>query len=363
MPAWQYPPLAAHVSAMTCPYSAVPFGSTIAHAMVGYPQPPAQRVFQAPLPWQMSHASMANLHCSLAAGAHTQQPIDPMQPVVESRGGRDNQLAVQPAAAPRRSRKKDVKERQYSDVAFREMLTCVLRGDASARRVAADAQYPSAKRSLQRYVKDIRGNVQLPTIAAQLAHVTTLQLKEKGNPDLVSRRLFTEDELEYFARSLKNYADLGWPMDTHAIRAMFSTAARDMKIVDRGYVCSPTYVRNFIRSHKELTSCKASHIDPLRSKKASATVRGPAREDARTHTRSAHCTRHTQSGSTLMNHGLHSCVSCALFTQYPPFQIISYTLNILSLSMLLSLAHPLTGARRIFQADRRHGCNALRAST
>mmetsp|Transcript_18859 Transcript_18859/g.47144 ORF Transcript_18859/g.47144 Transcript_18859/m.47144 type:complete len:86 (+) Transcript_18859:850-1107(+) len=40
-----------------------------------------------------------------------------------------------------------------------------------------------------------------------------------------SRRLFTNDELDYFKRALKLYSEMGWPLDYQQIRCMFSHAA------------------------------------------------------------------------------------------------------------------------------------------
>ena len=99
----------------------------------------------------------------------------------------------------------------------------------------------------------------------------------KGNPDFESRRLFSDDNLLYFARALKIYAEMGWPMDYQAIQLMFSEAARDMKLVDwrkgDAPVVSISYVRAFVKNAPELHSYKTSHIDPLRAKKATTKVR------------------------------------------------------------------------------------------
>jgi hypothetical protein len=62
--------------------------------------------------------------------------------------------------------------------------------------------------------------------------VAQLELKVKGNEDLKSRRLFSKDELDYFARALKLYGEMGWPMDYQQIILMFSDAARHAGKID-----------------------------------------------------------------------------------------------------------------------------------
>ena len=100
------------------------------------------------------------------------------------------------------------------------MARDVLDGTASSARSAAlDAGQPKAERTLNRYLKGIRDNKSLrrttpqETLAAQLEFLNGLELKQKGNADITSRRLFTEDELDVFASSLKLYCDMGFPMD------------------------------------------------------------------------------------------------------------------------------------------------------
>ncbi|KAL1510117.1 hypothetical protein AB1Y20_006449 [Prymnesium parvum] len=106
--------------------------------------------------------------------------------------------------------KKRHKERDYEIDDLKKMAAQVLSGEMpSARAAALAAGLPHAERSLNRYVKQVRENTALQcespteTAAAQLQHVSGLEFKEKGNPDICGRRLFTEDELEYFARALK----------------------------------------------------------------------------------------------------------------------------------------------------------------
>ena len=118
------------------------------------------------------------------------------------------------------------------------MLDKVICRTSSARKAAIDAGFPSAARTLQRHAKKIRAIPSLvcstaaATLAAQRAHVASLSRAAKGNADLTSRRIFSIDELDYFARSLKVYADMGWPMDLQALRLMFSYAAKDMNRMD-----------------------------------------------------------------------------------------------------------------------------------
>ena len=121
---------------------------------------------------------------------------------------------------------------------------------------------PTAVRSVQRYLKVIRSDPALQredqeaNLAAQLDHVEEMDLAPKGNPDFNLRRLFSEDELLFFARSLKIFADMGWPLDYQQIRLMFSEAAAKMKRVDwkwgQPYICSTTYVAEFVRRSPEL---------------------------------------------------------------------------------------------------------------
>ena len=65
-------------------------------------------------------------------------------------------------------------------------------------------------------------------------------------------------------------------MDYQNIRLMMSQGARKMGLADwkmgASYVCSTTYVREFIKARPELAAYKSSHIDLLRSKKATTQV-------------------------------------------------------------------------------------------
>ena len=78
---------------------------------------------------------------------------------------------------------------------------------------------PTLRRTVQRYARTIRQNVDLlrnsaaHTRAARLAHIDELLFGEKGNPEWNERRMFSKDTLDFFARVVKLYTTLGWPMD------------------------------------------------------------------------------------------------------------------------------------------------------
>ena len=78
---------------------------------------------------------------------------------------------------------------------------------------------PTLRRTVQRYARTIRQNVDLlrnsaaHTRAARLAHIDELLFGEKGNPEWNERRMFSKDALDFFARVVKLYTTLGWPMD------------------------------------------------------------------------------------------------------------------------------------------------------
>ena len=240
-----------------------------------YNPPPAN-------PCQWTPANQAALSMSLYNQLGQPQTSPPPAPVRKApmvvRRDRD----IQPSA------KRGAKERAYSEQQMRDMIIATLRRDRpSAALVAADAGFLSAKSCLHDYVREIKDNTRLRgatpqlTLAAQVAHASTLTLKTKGNEGLLLRRIFSKDERDFFARSLKRYGDLGWPMDTALIQEMMSTAAKKMGLVDwkRGqpFVVSECYVRKFIKKHPDLSSFKTSHIDPLRAKKGTRQVRDASR--------------------------------------------------------------------------------------
>ncbi|KAL1515032.1 hypothetical protein AB1Y20_004098 [Prymnesium parvum] len=148
--------------------------------------------------------------------------------------GKKKQKTTQGTSRPT-GNKKGVKERQYDVDDLRKMAALqVISGEMpSARAAALAAGLPHANRSLDRYLRRVRENASLQcelpahTTAARLQHVSRLEFKEKGNPGFYDRRLFSDDELDTFARALKLYADMGWPMDLQQIRHMFSQAAQD----------------------------------------------------------------------------------------------------------------------------------------
>jgi hypothetical protein len=245
---------------------------------VGMPTVAVQHCFQAAQPWAVSPANMVSLQSTLAQEAAILEPWTALAVPPAASAGSAKSIAK--AALKKPNAKKGTFERTYTELEFREMLDLVIRKEKSARKAAFEAGFPSATRSLQRFARGIRLKIKEAspeaTVAAQRAHVAQLTLETKGNVDLVSRTLFSGDELQYFARALKLYADLGWPMDYDAIRQMFSEAAAESGRVDwkRGdaYVCGETYVRDFVKSRPELKASKAGHVDPLRAKKATSQV-------------------------------------------------------------------------------------------
>ncbi|KAL1522343.1 hypothetical protein AB1Y20_017335 [Prymnesium parvum] len=192
--------------------------------------------------------------------------------------------AKKPCPSSRTTAKRGQKERQYTIDDLKSMAAAVLSGKAtSARAAALSAGLPRAERTLNRYLKDLRnksGEEQLSQtsekVELELQLVDELSFKACGNKELCARRLFTEDELDYFARALKLYSEMGWPMDYQQIRCMFSRAASAMGRQEwkpgEPYVCSTTYVARFVENRPELRAFKTSHVDPLRAKKATVEV-------------------------------------------------------------------------------------------
>ena len=190
------------------------------------------------------------------------------------------ELAQQLRAKPA---KETVPERQYALEDFQVMVREVLLGQ-SARQAALLAGFPRAERSLKLYVKSIRKNASLQrttreeTLSAQLEFVDGLLFAQKGNTDLdlLLRRIFSKDEEDVLASTLKSYSQLGWPLDYQQVRMLFADAARRKGRIDprtgEPFKCSTSYVAAFIAARPELKAFKASHIDPLRSKKATAQV-------------------------------------------------------------------------------------------
>lgn len=163
------------------------------------------------------------------------------------------------------------------------MLVAVLTGQAqSARSAALSAGLPSAERSLNRYLSIIKADENLKcnseeqTLQLRLEFVDELQLKQSGNPDVLLRRLFSSDEYDFFAAALRLHGDMGWPMDFDNIRDMFADAAERKGAVDawtgQPYACGMDMVARFVQSRLELKAFKASHVDPLRAKKATYQV-------------------------------------------------------------------------------------------
>ena len=198
-----------------------------------------------------------------------------------------------PLAVPASNPKKGQKEYAASINDFRFMLATVLRGgkDSGSDAVAARCGFPSESRSLRRYAAEIRNDERLrrasaaETLQARLVAAAQVEYKPKTPPNFEARRLFSDDDLLFFERTLIKYGEMGWPMEYRAIQRLFSTTAKEMGRVDwksgDAYVVSETYVRAFVKRRPTLRALKTTNIDPLRSKKASVTV-GPCRGARRT---------------------------------------------------------------------------------
>lgn len=179
------------------------------------------------------------------------------------------------------SSKKDTKERQYSQEEYQRIVCAVLRG-VSVRKACEDAGYPSARSVVTRQVAEIRAKESLQhlspevTLECQLAYAAELSFKLKGNLDFTSRRIFGADDLEYFARAIKIYGDLGWPMDYYGIQSMMAAVVKERGLTDwrsgELFTVSLTYARDFVKSRPDLQAYKASNIDPLRAKSATEMV-------------------------------------------------------------------------------------------
>ena len=171
----------------------------------------------------------------------------------------------------------------YTEDEFRPMLVRALRGDPLAT-VARDAGFPGARDTLRRYRDEINGMAELlrptpdETLAARLAYVAgkVEVLKEKGSDAAAARKIFSVHERAFFARALKLYAELGWPMHVKQIARMFTSAAKETspprRVNGHPWECSESYVREFLKDFPELRTYKASNIDPICSKKATAQV-------------------------------------------------------------------------------------------
>jgi hypothetical protein len=203
--------------------------------------------------------------------------------------------------------------------------------------------FEGARSVLSLYARKVRDDTLLwraspeDTLQAQCEFVGKLELDEKGKPELMARQIFNDDEKLYFARGLKLYADMGWPMSVKQIAALMQDAAqrkatrKGVRILllfaqhscvaplicvrmafvpvrksvlqkktctrvvflntlyslnsysflfeghvdwktGQAFLVSRSYVRGFLKEHPELKLFKSSNIDPLRSKKATASV-------------------------------------------------------------------------------------------
>jgi hypothetical protein len=232
-----------------------------------------------PLPPMAPEKMMPAQHFVQAAAQVASPPVATMK----SKQVRHAALAKTLRKPPQKgSAKKGQEERQYGLSEFQCMLRELLTSSAGPKTIAADHGFPSAASSLGRYAKDIRRNARFAratpeeTLAAQLDFVDQLEFKQKGHEEIKLRKLFTEDEKDVFARALMLYGDMGWGLDYQNIRVMFAEAAAKAGRIDwktgEPHVVSHAYVAEFVKNRPELHAYKVSHVDPLRSKKATAKV-------------------------------------------------------------------------------------------
>ena len=179
------------------------------------------------------------------------------------------------------SSKRGLRERAASIEQFRSMLVAVLRGGGS-QSVANAAGFPHEARSLRRYAGELRADPrnqrdsEAETLDAQVNAAAVIDFKAK-NINFESRRMFEDEELQVFERIIIKYAEMGWPLDFAAIQRLMSKTADLLGRTDwktgLPFVVSSSYVRKFVRRSPSLKSYKTSNIDPMRSKKASLSVR------------------------------------------------------------------------------------------
>ena len=110
--------------------------------------------------------------------------------------------------------------RTYSNEILRGALRLILGEDESPSvDAAARVGAPSAARTLRRYAAEIIKNTDLlcndiaETRATRLAFVDSMLVKNMGSPSFADCILFSKDNLEFFARVVKLYASLGFPLD------------------------------------------------------------------------------------------------------------------------------------------------------
>ncbi|KAL1519312.1 hypothetical protein AB1Y20_022839 [Prymnesium parvum] len=218
----------------------IALGPTFATAQGGTPRVPIGPAFWAPCFPPVASPLLPTSCIGLPFRAHAAQLTPVQMPALDAvpseNEGKKKQKTAQGASRPT-GNKKGVKERQYDVDDLRKMAAQVISGEMpSARAAALAAGLPHANRSLDRYLRRVCENASLQcelpanTTAARLQHVSRLEFEDKGNPDFYDRRLFSDDELDTFARALKLYADMGWPMDMQQIRHMFSQAAAQRKL-------------------------------------------------------------------------------------------------------------------------------------
>ena len=112
-------------------------------------------------------------------------------------------------------------------------------------------------------------------MAARLAWVEKMQLKQKCGVALATKRLFDEDQKEFIEGYLAMYGDLGWPLSNKMVAARMTKFLRSMGRVNeygQPIDVSAKYARKFVKNRPMLKAMKTSNIDPLRSKKATVEV-------------------------------------------------------------------------------------------
>ena len=115
--------------------------------------------------------------------------------------------------------------------------------------------------SLKRYMAELKDNSAsargTPEEAreAKLAYISNLELKSKGNANLLAKILFTEAERDFFTAAILRYSDMGWPMEYRQVHAMLQCALARTKrtdVMENPLSVSLSYVRDFIKGRPEL---------------------------------------------------------------------------------------------------------------
>ena len=102
---------------------------------------------------------------------------------------------------------------------------------------------------------------------------------EKGNPDLLARKIFDDDELLTFDRTIRLYSQRGLPLQDGAVAGMMrSYAAQKHPAGDpeRGgapYEISDSFLARFYDERPHLKNLKSSNVDLKRARKATPELR------------------------------------------------------------------------------------------